>query len=77
MSILLQGRTLQQLAVDAAITGVTLAGIVYVTGPIGSIGVPKGPSQIILSGLVVGAASTLGTVLDDYLVKQGLLSSGM
>lgn len=76
MSILLQGRTLQQLLVDAAITGVTLAGVLYVTGPVGSISPPVGASQIVVTGLVVGVASTLGTVLDDYLVKQGIIGPG-
>lgn len=77
MSVILQGRTLQQLVVDAAITGVTLSALLHVTGPVGSISPPVGVSQIVVTGLVVGVASTLGTVVDDYLVKQGLLSPGM
>lgn len=76
MSILLQGRTIQQLLVDGAITGVTLAAVLHVVGPIGSIGVPRGPSQIIVTGLAVGVISTLGTVVDDYLVQQGLIGPG-
>lgn len=76
MSFYIRGRTLQQLLVDAGITGVALQGLLYITGPVAGLQPSTDLRNMLVTGVVVGVASSLGTVLNDYLIKQGLLTTG-
>jgi len=77
MAQFIQGRSIQQLVVDSALTGAALGGILALTGPVGGLQPPGNLRALLAAGLVVGVASAAGTVLNDYLIKQGVLGAGM
>lgn len=66
-------KQVKEIAVDSVLSGAAASVILRMIGPVGTVTQPRDIQQVVALGLLVGASTAVGEIVEGYLTESGWL----